>query len=205
MSIQPDQTLTATDDVDHTRRARILQAALRTFLAYGFSRTTMDDIARAAGMSRPALYLLFRNKSDIFRAGASELLDQSATDAARALAQDGPFAARMVAAIDHSFVALMRDIVMAPHGSELLDMKTTMAGDLAHAWRSALRAHFASAIAAEAGRRGFDASARGLTPEVLADMLLDGLEGAKYRSPDPAALSATAASLVTVIDLTLQA
>ena len=108
-------------------------------------------------------------------------------------------------AIDHSFIALMRDIVMAPHGSELLDMKTTMAGDLAHAWRSALRGHFASAIADEAGRRGFDASARGLTPEVLADMLLDGLEGAKYRSPDPAALSATAASLVTVIDLTLQA
>lgn len=205
MSIQPDQTLATVDDVEHDRRARILQAALKTFLAYGFSRTTMDDIARAAGMSRPALYLFFRNKSDIFRAGASALLDQSVVNAARALSEEGPFVSRMTGAIEHSFVALMRDIVMAPHGGELLDMKTTIAADLALGWRSALRGHFTGAIGAEAARRGCDLSARGLTAEVLADMFLDGLEGAKSRSPDSASLSAAAASLVTVIDLTLQA
>lgn len=205
MTMQPDQTSTAVDDADHDRRARIVHAAVRTFLAYGFSRTTMDDIARAAGMSRPALYLQFRNKSDIFRAGAKELLDQSVSAAAAALSVSGPFTARMAEAIDASLVRMMRDIVMAPHGGELLDMKTTHAGDLAHAWRAALRDHFAAAIAAEAKGRGFDLSKHGLTAEGLADLLLDGLEGAKTRTPDPASLSAVATGLVTVIDLALQA
>jgi AcrR family transcriptional regulator len=59
-----------------TRRARILVGAMKVFLAYGFQRTTMDDIARAAEISRPALYLLFRNKTDIYRALASGFLEQ---------------------------------------------------------------------------------------------------------------------------------
>ena len=39
------------------KRARILDGAMKVFLAYGYSRVTMDDIARAAEVSRPALYL----------------------------------------------------------------------------------------------------------------------------------------------------
>ena len=48
---------------------------MKVFLAYGYSRVTMDDIARAAEVSRPALYLLFRNKADIYRAIGAMLLD----------------------------------------------------------------------------------------------------------------------------------
>ncbi|TIN71546.1 MAG: helix-turn-helix transcriptional regulator, partial [Mesorhizobium sp.] len=59
------------------KRVRILDGAMKVFLAYGFSRTTMDDIARAADMSRPALYLLFKNKTDIFRAIAMMILSRS--------------------------------------------------------------------------------------------------------------------------------
>ena len=51
------------------RHRAVLHAAFNTFVSYGFKRTTMADIADAAGMSRPALYLLFKNKTDIFRAG----------------------------------------------------------------------------------------------------------------------------------------
>ena len=56
------------------KRLRVLEGAMKVFLAYGFARTTMDDIARAADMSRPALYLLFRNKSEIYRAIAAAML-----------------------------------------------------------------------------------------------------------------------------------
>ena len=54
---------------------------MKVFLAYGFARTTMDDIARAADMSRPALYLLFKNKTDIY--------PRHRRDAALPLAQAG--------------------------------------------------------------------------------------------------------------------
>jgi AcrR family transcriptional regulator len=48
------------------KKSRILAAARSVFLRYGFKRVNMNDIAEAAGMSRPALYVLFRNKEEIF-------------------------------------------------------------------------------------------------------------------------------------------
>ncbi|WP_144161325.1 TetR/AcrR family transcriptional regulator [Paraburkholderia sp. BCC1885] len=51
-----------------SRRQRIVQAASETFLRYGYARTTMADLARAAGVSRPLLYLEFQDKADVFRA-----------------------------------------------------------------------------------------------------------------------------------------
>ncbi len=51
-----------------TRSAEIVEAATGVFLRYGFSRTTMGDIASAAGISRPALYLVFPSKDDVFAA-----------------------------------------------------------------------------------------------------------------------------------------
>lgn len=47
---------------------KILDASLELFIRHGFRRTTMGDIAEKAEMSRPALYVVYRNKEDIFRA-----------------------------------------------------------------------------------------------------------------------------------------
>ena len=55
---------------------RVVEAAADTFLRYGFARTTMGDIAKAAGMSRPALYLLFPGKEQLFAAATSFLADR---------------------------------------------------------------------------------------------------------------------------------
>lgn len=48
------------------RRQIIINAALECFLQYGFAKTSLDDIARRAKLSRPLLYLLFRNKEELF-------------------------------------------------------------------------------------------------------------------------------------------
>ncbi len=49
------------------KRDKVLTAARNIFLRYGFKRVTMNDIAEAAGISRPALYLVFNNKEEIFK------------------------------------------------------------------------------------------------------------------------------------------
>jgi AcrR family transcriptional regulator len=54
-------------------RRRIIEAAVRTFEEKSYSNTTMDDIARAAAMSRGTLYLHFDNKAHILRGAVSEL------------------------------------------------------------------------------------------------------------------------------------
>lgn len=61
------------------KETRVLEAAATVFFRYGYRKTTMGDIATAAGISRPALYLLFCNKERIFesvlRRWSSQLLD----------------------------------------------------------------------------------------------------------------------------------
>ena len=48
------------------RREGVVTAAAAVFLRYGYARTTMADLATAAGLSRPTLYLLFPDKDEIF-------------------------------------------------------------------------------------------------------------------------------------------
>jgi TetR/AcrR family transcriptional regulator len=50
------------------RMRAILDAAYRCFARHGARRTTMDDIAAEAGLSRPAVYQYVRNKDDVFDA-----------------------------------------------------------------------------------------------------------------------------------------
>ncbi len=65
-----------TDENIAERRQSILSAAAGVFLRYGYSRTTMGDVAEAAKMSRPALYLLFPKKDDIFAAVVEDMNDR---------------------------------------------------------------------------------------------------------------------------------
>jgi AcrR family transcriptional regulator len=196
--------MTARQPAPDPKRSRILDGAMKVFLAYGYSRVTMDDIARAAEVSRPALYLLFKNKAEIYRAIGTMLLDASAEAGRAALAADGPFAERMLAAIECSLIAMMETIRNSPHGAEILDMKNSLAGDLAVVWRDGLRQSFGAAIAAEASRNKLDLAARGLSAGALADLLLDGLEGMKSRIAEADAQREGARQLVAVVSLALQ-
>jgi len=53
--------------MDLKKRDAVLSAARDTFLRYGYKRVTMKDLAEAAGISRPALYLVFSGKEEVFK------------------------------------------------------------------------------------------------------------------------------------------
>ena len=55
------------EDAEMTRQ-RILDAARDVFLARGVSRTSMEQIASHAGLTRGAIYWHFKNKPEIFHA-----------------------------------------------------------------------------------------------------------------------------------------
>jgi AcrR family transcriptional regulator len=50
------------------RRDAILQSARQEFAVRGFAAARMEDIARGAGISKAALYLMFDSKEALFRA-----------------------------------------------------------------------------------------------------------------------------------------
>jgi AcrR family transcriptional regulator len=76
-----DETVTSP-----SKRERTIEAAGRVFLRFGFARATMGDIAQAAGMSRPALYLIFCGKQEVFEAVAAQWTEDSLARIARGLA-----------------------------------------------------------------------------------------------------------------------
>jgi AcrR family transcriptional regulator len=77
------------DLVAEFRTAEIMGAARDVFARKGFSETTMDDIADAAGLAKGTLYLYFKSKRDLYMAalkhGIAELNAQTvrAVDSAK--------------------------------------------------------------------------------------------------------------------------
>jgi AcrR family transcriptional regulator len=50
------------------RRAQLVQAAARAFLAGGFAATSLDDVAAQAGVTKMIIYRHFDSKSDLYQA-----------------------------------------------------------------------------------------------------------------------------------------
>ena len=75
------------------QREAILVAATTAFLRYGFKKTSMDDVARAAAVSRQGLYLYFDTKELLFREALQHLVSHLIS-AAHAAAEDGNLSLR---------------------------------------------------------------------------------------------------------------
>ncbi|GIM90957.1 helix-turn-helix domain-containing protein [Paractinoplanes toevensis] len=110
------------------RHTRIMKAAAATFARHGYRRTSMEAIAQAADMSRPALYQYFANKEAVFREMTRWLLDRNA-EAAEAAAR---VATRPIDALLDAVLALHTP---GPKGGtehffELIDEVQQRAGDL---------------------------------------------------------------------------
>jgi AcrR family transcriptional regulator len=56
------------------RTAEIIQAALELFVTRGFAATKLEDVARAAGVSKGLPYVYFRSKEELFKAVIAEAI-----------------------------------------------------------------------------------------------------------------------------------
>lgn len=105
---------------DAERHDALLRTAIGVFARFGYRKTSMDEIARAAGLSRQALYLRFGSKEELFRAMVTHLLESSLRGATAALTDDArPIRERLVRGFDE-WVGWYIDMVHGPGVSELL-------------------------------------------------------------------------------------
>ncbi|WP_270180810.1 TetR/AcrR family transcriptional regulator [Alkalihalobacillus sp. CinArs1] len=58
------------------KRARILEAAIQMFSQSGYSKATIKDIAKEAGVSFGTVFTYFENKDELFKAAVLEPLDE---------------------------------------------------------------------------------------------------------------------------------
>jgi AcrR family transcriptional regulator len=176
------------------KRQRIMDSALAVVLRYGFQRATMDDVAKEAGISRPALYLLFKNKTEIYRALAEAIMGKALDAARAALSDGGPVESRVFQAVKAGILDPTDFMMATAHGAELLDMKHAMAAEALQTWRTQKTAMIAEALDSSGA-----AAAKGMSGAALADILLDGIEGLKLRAKSSAEREAGARALVKLV------
>lgn len=172
------KTATARRTAADGKREAILVAALELFGRYGFRRTSIDDIARQAGVAKGTVYLYVENKEALFRTLARTTLDGVLANArAAAEARGGPIAERLTAVLDAKFGFFHELLHRSPHASELLTSSSRLCADIFADGDAAYLALVTKAVG-DAGRRGELAPRRhDMSAEDVARLLLAGAHG----------------------------
>jgi AcrR family transcriptional regulator len=124
----------------------VLDAALAVFARHGFRKTSMEDVARAADISRQGLYLHFRDKEALFRAAIAKMIDDGLAALDAELARDAPIAERLHGAMK---VWYGRSVgTPAEHADDLFARSVALVGDLMERSGAAVVERLAAAIAA---------------------------------------------------------
>lgn len=130
-----------------TRQEALLEAAVGVFARYGFRKTSMDEVARAAGVSRQGLYLLFADKEALFRQAVTYKLSRQLRVAIAELSKEGTsLEARLIAACDEwagRFVG-----ISGSDAADLMCASTSLAGSTLAHYEARFEAALAAAVAA---------------------------------------------------------
>ena len=117
-----------------TPRDRIIDAAMHVFRRHGFRRSSIEQAAEAAGLTRQALYHHFDSKEALFRAVIERLYQDARvaeTTAADAKEKDGGgLADILVAQIAARLTHLIASLDGSPHVEELFSEHLGQSRDL---------------------------------------------------------------------------
>ena len=161
------------------RQAALLDAAVGVFARYGFRKTSMEEVARAAGVSRQGLYLQFANKEELFRKALEHSLSSQLNAALAALSlRADSLECRIIAACDAWSGRFVGSL--GADAADLMCASTALAGSMLTHYESQFEAALTRAIA-DSPLHGFCATA-GMAPADLARTLHATARGLKQRS-----------------------
>ena len=111
------------------KRQKVLNFAVAVFLKYGYHRVTMQELADAAGISRPALYLMFRSKEEIFCATLDEAARQREQEILAALPSLKTPQEKIRLTLDIWMVRVFDLMIQSPEARELVECSFVFAGE----------------------------------------------------------------------------
>lgn len=86
---------------------RIIREARRLFMERGYDKTSMSDIAQAAGINRPALHYYFRTKEKMFSAVFADIVAAVVPKIEYILSKDRPIGERIGEIVDEYMETFM--------------------------------------------------------------------------------------------------
>src|SRR5271156_1332687 len=107
--------------MNESKKSKILTAAQSVFLRYGYRRVNMNDIAEAAGVSRPALYVLFKNKEEIFVGVFLQWVDETIVLIKKELEKSGTPEQKLMQAFEIWTVRPFEMLMASPEAKELVE------------------------------------------------------------------------------------
>mgnify|MGYP000140750867 FL=1 len=184
------------------KQQAILESAWAAFSTYGFRKTSMDDIARGAGMSRPALYLHYRNKEAIFAGLVEGHYGLALETVAGALASEGRLSERLHAAFEAQGGPAMQAMMDSPHGLELFEAGMSAAGEEIAAGEKALQGVYAEWLSKETADGRVDLPGEATE---IARVFCSAMKGIKHTSQDYASYASGVAQLAALFGAALRA
>jgi AcrR family transcriptional regulator len=161
------------------RQLAVLDAAVGVFARYGYRKASMDEVARAANVSRQGLYLQFANKEELFRKALEHSLNNQLNAAVAALSRrQDSLERRLIAACDAwsgRFVG-----ALGSDAADLMCASTSLAGATLTRYETQFELAVTRAIA-DSPLDGFCTTA-GLCPADLARALHATARGLKQSS-----------------------
>lgn len=170
-------------------RAALLDAALAEFSAHGFRRSSMDGVARRAGVARATLYAHHRSKEELFRAVVARLHEDHLLAMEAALEGPGTFEQRLVAMLEARFGRFVALASVSDFAPEIYDRHSRLCGDIARSSQERSEQLLARAVRRAVRSGEVDLAPTGLSAARVAGVLFDGAHGAKGEDPstsDPA-------------------
>lgn len=160
------------------KREAILQAAQGLMLKHGLRGTSMEAIAREAGVAKPTLYAYFADKPAVFAALVERLIAEWRDNFIAGLRGEGDIVQRVDAALTAKHKGAMRLLAGSPHAAELYgEHERTTAPQF-----RAFDAEVAAALEAELTAAGV------ARPRLLTQLLLAASFGIGHKASSPAEL-----------------
>jgi AcrR family transcriptional regulator len=94
------------------REARILDAAATLLVRWGYRKTTVDDVAREAGVGKGTIYLHWKDKNELFNAAIWRASGQASKEVQRRIAAD-PEGGRFHRLWTHGMLAILENPLLA--------------------------------------------------------------------------------------------
>jgi len=167
-------------------KTRILDATMLVFRRHGFRRSSIEQVAEAAGLTRQALYHHFESKEALFRAVIERVHDSAiaAEDAAVSEAEKAgcSLADILAAGMTARMRALIASFDGSPHIEELYSEHLVHGRDLYQKY-SALYLERLVATIARIVRKQTLALPQGLSPAEFARLVEMAVPGSKSQHP----------------------
>jgi len=166
-------------DQQDIKKEKILEAAYQRFLHYGYSKTTMNEIASDLSFSKALLYYYFPDKSQLYIAVMRKLANEYLNKLSKEVAQFDNLKSAFIFQINtqHDFIVENYNFFdfFRLNEQNLPESIWEIIGEI-HETETAL---LTSAIKSEVDRGGIKPV---VNPEEIIDLLLDALHGVRVRS-----------------------